>query len=508
MSKPTPSPLKSWRNDLPAGLVVALVALPLCLGIAHASGAPPIAGIVTGVVGGILVAWLSGSHTAVSGPAAGLLVIVLAAVQELGYGGMLLATLLCGALQIVFGLLRLGALGRFFPSAVIKGMLVAIGVILILKQIPHAVGWGTFEGDEAFAQADGMNTFTEIPFALGHMHIGALIIALVGIVLVVAGDKVEALRKRPWLPGPLLAVVAGVGLNALFSVVAPSFAIGGALLTDVPKGSPVELWGELATPTWSMIGDLRVWTAAVTLALVASVETLLCVEALDGLDPYERKSPLNRELFAQGAGNAVSALLGGIPMSAVIVRGSTVIQAGGKTRVASFAHGVLLLVAVLVIPGAINMIPLAALAAVLLHVGYKLARPQVFKEMFKRSHAHWAPFALTLVTVVLTDLLTGVASGLALAIVFVVVEGVLAHRREPSSVRVKLGPVVPFLSRAIWRRSLERVQEGTRVVIDGTDADAIHDDLRDEFKRFERVAPSRRIQVEVRLPAASAAGGH
>jgi MFS superfamily sulfate permease-like transporter len=508
VTKSTPSPLGSLRHDLPAGLVVFLVALPLCLGIAHASGAPPIAGIVTGMVGGLLVAWLSGSQTSVSGPAAGLLVIVLAAINDIGYGGLLLATVLCGGIQLAFGVLRLGALGRFFPSSVIKGMLVAIGVILVLKQIPHAVGWGTFEGDEAFVQPDGMNTFTEIPFALGHMHLGALILSVVGLVLVVAAERVEALRRRAWLPGPLLAVVAGLGLNALFFVFAPSLAVGGDLLTQVPNGSPSALWYELASPAWSMIGDLRVWTAAVTLAIIASIETLLCVEAVDGLDPLERKSPLNRELLAQGVGNAICGLIGGIPMTAVIVRGSANIQAGAKTRMSSFFHGILLLAAVLVVPGLINLIPLASLAAVLLYVGYKLARPQIFLEMFRRNQSHWAPFIVTVATIVLTDLLTGVIAGLVLAIVFMLVESVLAQRREPRSLRVKLGPVVPLLSKLIWRRAFERVEDGADVLIDGTDADVIHDDLREEIKRFEQAAESRRIRVEVRLPAASAAGGH
>ncbi len=504
---PAPGAFGALGQDIPAGVVVFLVALPLCLGIAHASGAPPIAGIVTGVVGGVLVAWLSGSHTSVSGPAAGLIVIVLAAAQDLGYGGLLLATVLAGAMQVAFGALRFGGLARLFPSSVVKGMLVAIGLILVLKQIPHALGWDAdFEGDEAFAQLDGRNTFTEIPFALGHMHLGALIISVVGIALVIAEDQIAFLKRQAWLPGPLLAVAAGVGLNALFGAVAPQLAVNGHLLTAIPTGDLAMLRGELATPDFAMIGDPRVWMSAATIAIIASVETLLCVEAVDGLDPYRRKSPLDRELWAQGAGNIVAGFLGGIPMTAVIVRGSANVQAGARTRLSSFAHGAFLLVAVLAIPSVLNLIPLAALASILLFIGYRLARPGIFAAMFRRQSSHWVPFVVTVATILFTDLLIGVTVGFIVAAAFVVVEAVvLAPRRASNAVRVKLGPVVPYLSKLVLRRSLRDIPEGTVVEIDGSDADVVHDDLRQELEVLRKRAQTRNVEMHVNLPVVTAA---
>lgn len=502
---PTPGPFGTLGQDLPAGLVVFLVALPLCLGIAHASGAPPLAGVVTGVVGGLVVAWLSGSHTSVSGPAAGLIVIVLAAAQDLGYSGLLLATLLAGVMQIGFGVARFGGLARLFPSSVVKGMLVAIGLILILKQIPHALGYSAdFEGDEAFAQVSGGNTFTAIPFALGHMHVGALLLSLVGLALVIAEDKLEVLKRQSWLPGPLIAVAAGIGLNALFGELAPQLAVRGTLLTQIPTGDISQLLGELATPNFAMIGDVRVWTTAATIAVIASVETLLCVEAVDGLDPHQRKSPLNRELWAQGAGNVVAGLLGGIPMTAVIVRGSANIQAGARTRASAFTHGVLLLLSVLLVPSLLNRIPLAALASILLYIGFRLARPEIFVSMFRRQSSHWVPFVTTVGVILFTDLLTGVVVGFLTASAFVVAESFLAHRRG-DTVRVKLGPVVPYLSKFVLQRSLGDLEKGTLVEIDGSDADAVHDDLRETIELMKKRAEARDIEFRINLPRASTA---
>lgn len=502
----TPGPLRTLGQDLPAGLVVFLVALPLCLGIAHASGVPPLAGIVTGVTGGLVVAWLSGSHTSVSGPAAGLIIIVLTAAQDLGYSGLLLATLIAGALQIGFGAARLGGLARLFPSSVVKGMLVAIGLILVLKQIPHALGYSAdFEGDEAFKQVSGENTFTAIPFALGHMHIGAVLLSLAGLALVIAEDKLEVLKRQAWLPGPLIAVAAGLGLNALFGAFAPQLAVSGTLLTEIPTGDFSQLRGELATPNFAMIGDVRIWTTAATIAVIASVETLLCVEAVDGLDPHQRKSPLNRELLAQGVGNVLAGLLGGIPMTAVIVRGSANVHAGSRSRMSSFAHGVLLLLSVLTIPSLLNRIPLAALASILLFIGYRLARPGIFAAMFRRQSSHWVPFVTTVLCILFTDLLTGVVVGFLVASAFVVAESFLAHRRDDDAVRVKLGPIVPYLSKFVLKRSLSGLRKGTLVEIDGSDADTVHDDLREAIDVLKKHAEERDIDFRINLPRTSTA---
>src|SRR5690606_20271628 len=435
----SPPPRDAWdhlrhlRYGSPAGLVVFLVALPLCLGIALASGAPPLAGVVTGIVGGLVVAWVSGSHTAVTGPAAGLIVIVLAAVEGLGYRGMLLATALAGVLQIVFGLARFGGLSRLFPSSVIKGMLVAIGLILLLQQIAPALGW------PADAELGSVGSLR------GQIHPGAVILTLVGLAMIVLAGRLEWLKKIRWLPGPLLAVLAGVGLNELFRAVAPGLALGGEALVRIPGD---DLLASLAAPDVSLIDQPLVWTTAITIALVASIESLLSAEALDSMDSYGRKTPTNRELVAQGTGNLVAGLLGGIPMTSLIVRGSTNIQAGSRTRVAAFVHGAFLLAAVLVLTPLINRIPLAALAAVLLHVGFKLAHPVAIKAMLSRSASHWVPFAPTVALVVLVDLLTGVLVGFGVSIA-IIAFGALRARyaaQNARSLTFRIGPSVPFLS--------------------------------------------------------------
>ncbi len=480
--------LRNLRYDAPAGLVVFLVALPLCLGIALASGAPPLAGVVTGIVGGLVVAWVSGSHTAVTGPAAGLIVIVLAAVEGLGYRGMLLATALAGVLQIVFGLARFGGLSRLFPSSVIKGMLVAIGLILLLQQIAPALGWP--------ADAE-LGSFGSL---LGQIHPGAVILTLVGLAMIVLAGRLEWLKKIRWLPGPLLAVLAGVGLNELFRAVAPGLALGGEALVRIPGD---DLLASLAAPDVSLIDQPLVWTTAITIALVASIESLLSAEALDSMDPYGRKTPTNRELVAQGTGNLVAGLLGGIPMTSLIVRGSTNIQAGSRTRVAAFVHGAFLLAAVLVLTPLINRIPLAALAAVLLHVGFKLAHPVAIKAMFSRSASHWVPFATTVALVVLVDLLTGVLVGFGVSIA-IIAFGALRARyaaQNARSLTFRIGPSVPFLSRLALRGAIVRVPEGAVVEIDASDADPVHDDLREEIARSMKWAESRRVEVRFREPA-------
>ena len=503
---------KYLKHDFPAGVVVFLVALPLCLGIAHASGVPPLAGVVSGIVGGIIVALASGSHTAVSGPAAGLIVIVLAAAESLGYAGLLLATFLAGAMQLLFGVLRLGGIAKLFPPAVVRAMLVAIGIILILKQIPHAVGYsGDFEGDLAFMQEDGRNTFTEIPFALGHFHIGALLIALTGIALILLEQKVEWIKKIQWIPGPLLAVAAGLGLNEMFHALAPSLAVGQSLLVQMPVGGVDAIQSELMSPDFSMIGHTGVWTAAITLALIASIETLLCVEALDSIDPRKRVTPPNRELFAQGAGNMIAPLFGGISLTAVIIRGTANVSSGGRTRMSAFIHGWFLLAAVLIAAPLMNRIPLAALAAVLLHVGFKLAHPRIFRDMFKKSASTWVPFVGTIAIILFTDLLTGVLAGFGIAILYIVFDGIrtrILAARE-SRVRIRLAPTVPFVSRMALRKTFDRVMEGTHVIIDGGDNDAIHQDVREEIEKFVEQAPSKDIRVKLlKMPEPEAVAAH
>lgn len=500
----------SLREDLPASVVVFLVALPLCLGIALASGVPPLAGVVSGIVGGIVIGLASGSHTSVSGPAAGLIVMVLAALDEFGYEGLLLVTVLAGGMQILFGAFKGGGLQRLFPKAVIQGMLVAIGIILILKQIPYAIGFhGDYEGATDFFQGDGRNTLSEIPFAIGHFHLGSLVVALVAFAILIGAPKIAFIAKRNWLPPALLAVVAGVLLHLLFSSVFPPLAIGPDLLVALPTGGLSEIQRELATPDFAMISQPAIWIAAVGIALVASVETLLCTEAVDGLDTQGRHTDPNRELLAQGLGNAIAGCLGGIPITAVIVRGSANVQAGAKSKMSAVLHGVYLLVAIFALGSVINMIPLAALAALLIVIGFRLASPTKVMSFMRRSPSHWVPFLTTVGVILFTDLLKGIGAGLVVSMLFVVISAARARRkvRAGEEVVLEVGPIVPWLSEKMMARVVDgaRSEEGAVVTIDATDSDPINTDIRSNLDRVVEDAKKRGVSVTLEEAKESAA---
>ncbi|NBV48310.1 MAG: SulP family inorganic anion transporter, partial [Verrucomicrobia bacterium] len=422
-SSVSPAPLTAWSTltkDLAGGLVVFLVALPLCLGIALASGAPMLAGLVSGVVGGLLVAWLSGSHTSVSGPAAGMVAVVLAQVAVLGsYEAFLVAVILAGAIQILLGALRAGFIAAFFPSNVIKGLLAAIGVILILKQIPHVVGHDADpEGDMGFLQPDGRNTLSELLSSLVDLEPGATVVGLVSLAVLLAWDRSRF--KNSLVPAPLVVVLLGVAVNLAMKSTGSTWAIGASHLVQVPTAASLgEFFRALPSPDLKAFGDPAIIMAAVTIAAVASLETLLNLEAVDKLDPRKRVSPPNRELMAQGAGNMVSGLLGGLPLTSVIVRSSVNINAGAATRLSAFFHGVLLCLLVLFAPAWLNQIPLASLAAVLLFTGLKLASPALFRQMWSEGRSQFVPFIVTTVAIVFTDLMTGVLIGLATSLAFI-----------------------------------------------------------------------------------------
>jgi len=499
------SPRRNLRHDAPAGLVVFLVALPLCLGIALASGAPLFSGLITGIVAGVVVSWLAGSPLSVSGPAAGLTVIVLDGIQGVGFGAFLAALVLAGVLQFALGVARAGVIAYYFPSTVIKGMLAAIGIILVLKQIPHAVGWDPdHEGDFFFDQFDGRNTLTEIPAALEHVQWGACLIAFVGILILVGAARTPRIPK--WLPGPLLAVLVGVGLNEAFVAFAPTLANERELLVQIPILRDGGLTEALHFPDFSALASGPVIKLAVVLAIVASIETLLCIEAADRLDPFRRRSDTDRELRAQGVGNVLCGLIGGIPMTAVIVRTSANIQSGGRTRMASFIHGVLLLVSVVAIPGLLNRVPLAALAAVLLHVGYKLAPWQLFVRMYRAGSDQVLPFIITVVAIVFTDLLTGVAIGMAAGVFFILRANAktpfFMTLREDSDagrrrVRIRLSENVSFLNKAGFNKALHELPDGAEVVIDASEARWIDRDVLEMIHEFAATAHHRGIDVHL-----------
>lgn len=499
---PSLSPFKHFKHDLPAGIVVALVALPLCLGIAFASNAPLISGLVAGIVGGIIVAALSKSPLAVTGPAAGLTVIVVNAIFELGsYEAFLAAVVLSGAMQIAMGFLRAGRIAHYFPISVIKGMLAGIGAVLILKQIPHAFGYdGDFEGDLSFAQADGRNTLTEIPYALGHFHLGATLLSFASLAILIWWPKIS--KKVSLIPAPLLVVILGIGFNALFEAYWPELSVREHLLVGVPVTESISaLYASLPTPDFSGIMEPAVWKVAAVVALVASVETLLCVEAIDRLDPFKRVSPPDRELKAQGAGNMLSGLLGGLPVTAVIVRGSANVQSGGRTQMSAVFHGLLLFASVLLIPDLLNEIPLAALAAVLLHVGYKLMPLSLFRGMYAAGHERLVPFLITFVGILFTDLLTGVGLGLVAGVIYVlrahVSDAIRIQRKGELDIEITLGETVSFLHKAKVRGILDGIPDGAKVTVRAKDVLYLDREVEELIKDFVAQAPERDIKVEM-----------
>lgn len=502
----SPSAWTGLTKDLAAGLVVFLVALPLCLGIALASGAPMVAGIVSGVVGGLLVSWLSGSHTSVSGPAAGLVAVVLAQVAVLGsYEAFLVAVILAGAIQVLLGALRAGFIAAFFPSSVIKGLLAAIGLILILKQIPHMVGHDADPaGDMGFLQIDGKNTLSELLASLFDLDPGAMMVGLVSLAVLLAWDRSRL--KHSLVPAPLVVVLLGVAANLVFKAAGSSWAIGPAHLVQLPTATGVgDFLRTLPSPDLKAFGDPAIILAAVTIAIVASLETLLNLEAVDKLDPRKRVSPPNRELMAQGAGNIVAGLLGGLPLTSVIVRSSVNINAGAASRLAAFFHGGLLALLVLFAPRWLNEIPLASLAAVLIFTGLKLTSPALFRQMWAEGRSQFVPFVVTVLAIVFTDLLVGVLIGLGTGLAFIL----HSNYRRPllrfmerhvsgDVLRIEFANQVSFLNRAALEQALDSVPTDGHVVLDARNTDYIDPDILDLIEDFRRqTAVARNLKVSL-----------
>lgn len=484
-----------FKTDILSGLVVFLVALPLCLGIALASGAPLFAGIISGVIGGIVVGILSHSQLSVSGPAAGLTAIIVGAITSLGsYETFLAAVVLAGIFQILLGIAKAGTVSNYFPSNVIEGMLTAIGVIIILKQLPHAVGYDVDnEGDFVFIEkGTGHNTFSALIDAINYSHFGAIIICLVALAILIAFTKVAFLRNLKVVPGALIAVLSGIILNETFKATGSNLAISQEHLVNLPVPSSFnDFIGQFSFPNFSALTDARVWIVAATIAAVASIETLLCIEAADKLDPLKRYTNTNRELFAQGAGNILSGLIGGIPMTSVIVRTSANVNSGGRTKTAAIAHGIFLLIAVLTIPTLLNKIPLASLAAILLMIGYKLASPTVFKHMWHSGKYQFTPFIITVLAVVFTDLLQGVGIGLVVSVFFILRANLkLAYffkkeeYHEGETITMKLAQEVSFLNKAAIKQTLQHLPAGSHLEIDATDSFYIDYDVLELIRDF------------------------
>lgn len=490
-------------KDLLAGVVVFLVALPLCLGIALASGAPLFSGIIAGVVGGMVLTLVSRSALGVSGPAAGLTVIVLGAIETLGFDAFLLAVVLAGGIQLAAGFLRAGVIGYYFPSSVIKGMLAGIGLILILKQLPYALGHaGSYEGDLAFSEAGGSNSFISIAWASTHIHPGALFITLASMALLLLWERpfIKANRLLGILPGPLIAVVFGLVLNQLLATFAPVWELLPSQLVSLPTPENASEWlGLFTLPDFTAIGSPDVWVAAMTLAVIASIETLLSVDAVDKLDPERRRTPVDLELKAQGVGNLVSGMIGGLPVTQVIVRSAANVQAGGQTRLSAFFHGGLLAASVALFPSLINQIPLACLAAILLVTGYKLARISIFREMYSLGIQQFAPFVVTVLGLVFTDMITGIALGMAFAFVHILwihyQVDFMTESIEGDQVRITLGDHMSFLNKASVRRELYDIPKGSHVTIDGSQCHLVDHDVREVLTEYLEYAGQHGIEV-------------
>ena len=497
------------KSDFASGLVVFLVALPLCLGIAMASGAPLFSGIISGVIGGIVVGYLSKSHISVSGPAAGLTAIILTAITDLGaFDVFLTAVFIAGLIQLALGFIKAGSISNYFPTNVIEGMLAGIGIIIILKQLPHAFGYDSdFEGDMAFAQADGNNTFSTLFGVLNHIQLGSIIISFVSLAILIVWDKITFLKKLKLVPGALVAVVIGVVLNEIFVATGSSLAIMKEHLVSLPVPTTLEEFKQIiVTPNFSGITNPQVWVVGLTIAIVASIETLLCIEASDRMDVHKRYTDTNVELKAQGIGNIVSSLLGGLPMTSVVVRSSANNNAGAKSKMSAIIHGVLLLVSVLTIPLILNKIPLATLAAILILVGYKLAKPATFKHFWDNGKYQFIPFIVTLLAVVFLDLLKGVALGIIISIIFILrgnLKRAYSFRKEEyvdgDVIHIDLAQEVSFLNKSAIKLTLNEIPENSRVIINAHDTVYIAHDILDLIREFKATrAKDENIKVKLK----------
>jgi len=501
--------LSNLKSDFPASIVVFFVALPLCLGIALASGAPLFSGLIAGIIGGIVVGALSGSKIGVSGPAAGLAAIVLTSIGTLGgFENFLVAVVLGGIIQLVFGLLRAGIIGYYFPSSVIKGMLTGIGIIIILKQIPHFFGYDADpEGDFAFFQVDGQNTFSEILTTFNHIQPGSALIGMIGLAILLLWDKVLTKKAKIFqvIQGPLVAVMAGI---LFFSMTKSNEVLGvsSTHLVNVPVPNDVSSFiAQFSFPNFAAITNPQVWVIAFTIALVASLETLLCVEATDKLDPHKNVTPTNRELLAQGAGNIISGLIGGLPITQVIVRSSANIQSGGRTKMSAIIHGLLLLASVILIPNLLNRIPLSVLAAILLIVGFKLAKPGLFKTMYQLGWKQFVPFMVTVLGIIFTDLLVGIGLGLLVGIIVILIKSYqnshFLHKEgediDDGKVKMTLAEEVTFFNKGAILKELDRLPEDSFLELDVTKTRYLDNDIIEILDDFMHKAQERNISIKL-----------
>lgn len=498
------------KHDLSASIVVYLVAVPLCLGIALASGAPLFSGIISGIIGGIIVGLASDSHLGVSGPAAGLAVIVLAAIDTLGSWNIFLtAVVIAGFIQLLMGYYKAGFIAYFFPNSVIKGMLTGIGLLIILKQIPHALGYDHSQfGEYAFHQIDGENSFSALQHAISHITPSAAVISIISLAILVLWDTFLVKKNKIFelIQGPLVVVLLGILLNNLFKYSFNGFSLSDEHLVNLPVPANLsDFLTQFSHPDLNAIFNPDVWQIAVVLALVASIETLLCVEATDKLDPQKRVTPTNRELKAQGLGNIISGLIGGLPITQVIVRSSANINFGAKSKLSAIMHGVFLLISAVTIPACLNMIPLASLAAILISVGYKLAKPKLFSEMYKLGSEQFIPFIATIIAIILTDLLKGVIIGLLFGLFYTLrhsynntyhVKETIKSNNGDTTHHIVLAEEVSFFNKASIIEMLRKIPPNSSVIIDCTNSKSISRDVVELLIDYEQTAKNKNINFK------------
>jgi len=500
---------KTLKNDIPASIVVFFVALPLCLGIALASGAPLFSGVISGIIGGIIVGGLSGSKIGVSGPAAGLAAIVLTAIGTLGsYENFLVAVVMGGCIQLLFGILKAGIIGYFFPSSVIKGMLTGIGIIIILKQIPNFFGYDEASAwDLEFFETDGGNTISELLAILENITPGAALIGIISLLIIIFWDNLLSKKSKIFkvIQGPFVAVVLGI-VFYLVTKNNTTFAISQTHLVNVPiPESFSSFLGQFTFPNFAEISNMEVWVVAFTIALVASLETLLSVEATDKLDPDKNVTPTNRELLAQGTGNILSGLVGGLPITQVIVRSSANVQSGGKSKLSTIIHGFLLLISVLLIPRLLNKIPLSVLASILLVVGYKLAKPKLFKTMYQLGWKQFLPFIITIIGIVFTDLLVGIGLGLGVGIVVILIKSYqnshFLHKEgediDDGKIKITLAEEVTFFNKGAILNELDKIPQNSYLEIDVTKTHYLDYDIIEILEDFIIKAKEKHISIKV-----------
>lgn len=497
---------QNTMSDFSASIVVLLVALPLCLGIALGSGAPLFSGIIAGVIGGIVVGLASGSQLSVSGPAAGLTVIVATAILKLQvFEAFLLAVVIAGILQIILGFIKAGVIGDYIPNSVIKGMLAAIGLILILKQFPHLIGYDAdFGGDESFAQDNKENTFSGILSAINYITPAAIAIGVASLLILILWEQ-KFMKSQKWIqviPGPLVVVLVGTLISVGFKMYQPDLALENKHLVSLPVAASLgDFFSFFTFPQLQYLKNSDVWITGVTLAIVASLETLLGLEAVDKLDPLKRVSPTNRELKAQGLGNIFSGLLGGLPLTSVVVRSSANVNAGAKTKMSAILHGSFMLLCVVFIPLILNKIPLSALAAILIFTGYKLAKVSLFKEFYQKGWDQFMPFVITIVAILMTDLLKGIIVGIGVGLFFMIRSNFRSSVfivNDDNKYLFRLRKDVSFLNKPIVKKKLEEVPKNASVLIDATRADFIDKDVIEEINNFIVHAHLKNINVEIK----------